>query len=61
MNDRFFTSLPLNQDEWQTGLKALGVDSLSKLKKVLPELENEVFASLATVVAIIVKSFLVDE
>ncbi|XVF48467.1 hypothetical protein PTKIN_Ptkin03bG0192500 [Pterospermum kingtungense] len=30
------------QDEWRTGLKALGVDSLTKLKKVLPELENEV-------------------
>ncbi|XWS26288.1 hypothetical protein CRYUN_Cryun26dG0018900 [Craigia yunnanensis] len=30
------------QDEWRTGLKALGVDSLSKLKKALPELENEV-------------------
>ncbi|KAE8675821.1 ATPase 6 family protein [Hibiscus syriacus] len=30
------------QDEWQSGLKALGVDSLSKLKKVLPELEKEV-------------------
>ncbi|GMI81448.1 hypothetical protein like AT1G15860 [Hibiscus trionum] len=30
------------QDEWQTGLKALGVDSLSKLKKALPELEKEV-------------------
>ncbi|OMO90978.1 hypothetical protein COLO4_18740 [Corchorus olitorius] len=29
-------------DEWQTGLKALGVDSLSKLKKALTELENEV-------------------
>ncbi|XWS70365.1 hypothetical protein CRYUN_Cryun03dG0041800 [Craigia yunnanensis] len=30
------------QDEWRTGLKSLGVDSLSKLKKSLPELENEV-------------------
>ncbi|KAL4332795.1 hypothetical protein GQ457_07G038240 [Hibiscus cannabinus] len=30
------------QDEWQTGLKALGVDSLTKLKKALPELEKEV-------------------
>ncbi|XVE53690.1 hypothetical protein DITRI_Ditri03aG0022700 [Diplodiscus trichospermus] len=30
------------QDEWRTGLKALGVDSLSKLKKALTELENEV-------------------
>ncbi|KAK8602538.1 hypothetical protein V6N13_057834 [Hibiscus sabdariffa] len=33
----FFT-----QDEWRTGMKALRVDSLSKLKKVLPELEIEV-------------------
>ncbi|TYI25511.1 hypothetical protein ES332_A05G055200v1 [Gossypium tomentosum] len=30
------------QDEWQTGLKALGVDSLSKLKKALSDLEKEV-------------------
>ncbi|KAK8513589.1 hypothetical protein V6N13_002323 [Hibiscus sabdariffa] len=30
------------REEWQTGLKALGVDSLSKLKKALPELEKEV-------------------
>ncbi|XVE97514.1 hypothetical protein REPUB_Repub03eG0025900 [Reevesia pubescens] len=29
-------------DEWRTGLKALRVDSLSKLKKALPELEIEV-------------------
>ncbi|MBA0690520.1 hypothetical protein Goari_008187, partial [Gossypium aridum] len=29
-------------DEWQTGLKALGVDSLSKLKKALSDLEKEV-------------------
>ncbi|XVF89232.1 hypothetical protein PTKIN_Ptkin19aG0113800 [Pterospermum kingtungense] len=28
--------------EWQTGLKALGVDSLSKLKKAVTELEKEV-------------------
>ncbi|MBA0806960.1 hypothetical protein Gohar_022800, partial [Gossypium harknessii] len=34
--------LALNQDEWQTGLKALGVDSLSKLKKALSDLEKEV-------------------
>ena len=57
MNDCHFSSLALNQDEWRTGLKALGVDSLSKLKKALPELENEVFVSVATVIAIIVKSF----
>ncbi|KAG8491231.1 hypothetical protein CXB51_014399 [Gossypium anomalum] len=30
------------QDEWRTGMKALGVDSLSKLKKALCELEIEV-------------------
>ncbi|GLT43731.1 hypothetical protein SLA2020_176630 [Shorea laevis] len=29
-------------DEWRTGLKALGVNTLSKLKKALPELESEV-------------------
>ncbi|XWS72596.1 hypothetical protein CRYUN_Cryun02cG0053500 [Craigia yunnanensis] len=42
MNDRLFSSLALNLDEWRTGLKALRVDSLSKLKKMLTELENEV-------------------
>ncbi|XP_007012001.2 PREDICTED: DCN1-like protein 4 isoform X1 [Theobroma cacao] len=30
------------QDEWRTGLKELRVDSISKLKKALPELEKEV-------------------
>lgn len=30
------------QDEWRSGMKALKVDSLSKLKKGLPELEKEV-------------------
>ncbi|CAK7338277.1 unnamed protein product [Dovyalis caffra] len=30
------------KDEWRSGLKALKVDSLGKLKKVLPELEKEV-------------------
>ncbi|GKU87162.1 hypothetical protein SLEP1_g1606 [Rubroshorea leprosula] len=29
-------------DEWRTGLKALGVNTLSELKKALPELESEV-------------------
>ena len=57
MNNLLFSSLALNQDEWRTGLKALRVDSLSKLKKALTELENEVFVSVATVIAIIVKSF----
>ncbi|GKV03356.1 hypothetical protein SLE2022_035790 [Rubroshorea leprosula] len=30
------------QDEWRTGLKALGANTLSKLKKALPDLEKEV-------------------
>uniref|UniRef100_A0A6N2MDV2 Defective in cullin neddylation protein n=1 Tax=Salix viminalis TaxID=40686 RepID=A0A6N2MDV2_SALVM len=30
------------RDEWRSGMKALKVDSLSKLKKGLPELEKEV-------------------
>ncbi|XP_016480234.2 uncharacterized protein LOC107801421 [Nicotiana tabacum] len=30
------------QDEWQRGLKDLGVDTINKLKKVLPKLEAEV-------------------
>lgn len=30
------------QNEWCQGLKALKVDSLTKLKKVLPDLEKEV-------------------
>ncbi|CAH9070386.1 unnamed protein product [Cuscuta epithymum] len=30
------------QDEWQVGLKALQVDSITKLKKALPKLEAEV-------------------
>ncbi|KAK9268854.1 hypothetical protein L1049_000619 [Liquidambar formosana] len=31
------------QDEWQRGLKALKADTLTKLKKALPELEKEVW------------------
>ncbi|KAJ4846784.1 hypothetical protein Tsubulata_014097 [Turnera subulata] len=30
------------KDEWRTGMKALGVDTISKLVKALPRLENEV-------------------
>lgn len=30
------------QDEWRMGLKGLRADSVSKLKKALPELEREV-------------------
>ncbi|KAG6739892.1 hypothetical protein POTOM_057510 [Populus tomentosa] len=39
----FMVRYPLfYQDEWRSGMKALKVDSLSKLKKGLPELEKEV-------------------
>ncbi|XP_011084018.1 DCN1-like protein 4 [Sesamum indicum] len=33
------------QDEWRRGLKALRVDTVNKLKKTLPELEEEVLKS----------------
>lgn len=56
----FSSSLALNQDEWRTGLKALEVDSLVKLKKAVSRLDIEVFVFVATV-AIIVKLFLVDK
>ncbi|KAJ6863387.1 DCN1-like protein 4 [Populus alba x Populus x berolinensis] len=36
------TNLVISDDEWRSGMKALKVDSLSKLKKGLPELEKEV-------------------
>jgi hypothetical protein len=31
-----------SKDEWRQGLKALRVDSLEKLKRVLPTLQDEV-------------------
>ncbi|KAJ7955598.1 Defective in cullin neddylation protein [Quillaja saponaria] len=33
-----------SKDEWQTGLKSLGVDTVPKLKKALPRLKEEVMA-----------------
>ncbi|ONM11521.1 Defective in cullin neddylation protein [Zea mays] len=39
-SDEYYTYLLA--DEWRTGLKALGADSISKLKKAFPELVQEV-------------------